>query len=97
MSRKTWIYIVACAELCLGTYFMLGFLAWLVKLFFLDPAKTTSPTILIVWAALAAGCFWLYVTAWRKMKEIQKDTLGKTEESKSADGERKEEKTAVYR
>lgn len=95
MSRKTLIYLMACAELCLGTYFMLGFLAWLVRIFFLDPSHSSSPATLVVWAVLAGGCFWLYVVAWRKIKEIDRDKPKAPSIDERAEAEREEEKTAV--
>jgi hypothetical protein len=95
MSRKTFIYLVACAELCLGTYFMLGFLAWLVKIFFLDAKHTTSPATLLIWLVLAGGCFWLYVIAWRKTKEIEQDLKRPQSPEPKPETPQPEEKTTV--
>lgn len=63
---------IACAaELFLGAYFMLAFFAWFAKLYLFTAGNGGFSVMLIVWIALAAGCFALYNTTRKRMKEIE--------------------------
>lgn len=70
MSRKTLLTIAASAELFLGAYFVLAFVAWMARVFVFNAGKTEFSPMLIVWASLAAACLWLYSKTMERIKDL---------------------------
>jgi len=71
MSRKTLLAIAASAELFLGAYCVLAFVAWTARIYLFTAGKAEFSPVLIVWAALAAGCFFLYSKTMDKIHELE--------------------------
>lgn len=75
MSRKALLTILASAELFLGAYFVLAFLAWCAKLYLFTDGNGSFSMMLIVWLVLAATCFWLYGRTINKIKNLDFPTV----------------------
>jgi hypothetical protein len=71
MSRKTLLTILASAELFLGAYFVLAFLAWFAKLYLFNEGNKSFSVMLIVWLVLAATCFGIYGKTMSKIKSLE--------------------------
>ena len=71
MSRKTLLVIAASAELFLGAYFVLAFVAWTARIYLFTAGKSEFSPMLIVWASLAAACFWLYSKTLEKIHDME--------------------------
>jgi hypothetical protein len=86
MSPKTRLTIVAAAELSLGAYFMLAFVAWFAKATLFSPdGKTSFPFMLFVWGALMLASFAAYGITRRRMNELQaKESLDALVETQAA-------------
>jgi hypothetical protein len=71
MSRKTLLTIAASAELFLGAYFVLAFVAWVARVFVFNAGKTEFSPMLIVWASLAAASLWLYSKTMERIRDLE--------------------------
>jgi uncharacterized protein HemX len=82
MTRKTKLYIAAFAEVCLGSYFLLGFIAWCARLCFSPTNQSSIEIMMAVWAALAIGAFLMYFRTRRKLSQLDKGTDAQSEAAK---------------
>lgn len=63
--------IAASIELLFGAYCVLAFIAWTARIYLFTAGKAEFSPVLIVWAALAAGSFWLYSKTMEKIHEME--------------------------
>lgn len=70
MSRKALLVVAAATELCLGAYFLLAFFGWCARIYLFNAGREGFSVMIVVWFALAAGCFALYGYTRRKLKEM---------------------------
>jgi hypothetical protein len=73
MTRKTKLYVAAYAEVCLASYFMLGFMAWTIRLVLFPTGPGPVSLMMSLWATLSLGCFTLFWRTRRKLKQLESD------------------------
>jgi len=71
MSRKALLAIAASAELLIGAYCALAFVAWTLRTLLFSSGEGRFPYVIFVWGPLAAICFWLYSRTVNKVRELE--------------------------